>query len=362
MKKQILAIVYVILMTLFYVTTAFCSEENTENKIFFESEENTEGDLFFEAEEYAEVYDVIEVEENVDSDSDIDVLFNSEGDDEIYLSDENEETNIVNAINEHASEPETVSVKGMITWDDSDNIDGIRPAYNVIKLYADGILMEKLTVTEDDGWKYEFNNLPKYSEKGELIMYMVTEDFVDGYRPIYDVYSITNIHDVKPEEDIVEDNSELIETGIQEDEELTKIEEDEEIVEVEEIEEIEEDEEIMEADEIEEVEEIVKIDLPEVIQPVIIEVPNEVVINNIIIDYSSNESSNEVLFSSVDYEEPIFSSVDYSSDRDVANNTTLKNVPLTGDNSKIVFMTVLMLLALTIALGCFSQKVRKCNI
>ena len=79
-------------------------------------------------------------------------------------------------------EPETVDISGSKTWDDGNNQDGKRPGSITIRLYADGTELEEkaVNVTEEDGWKWEFKDLPKYKE-GKEITYTITEDAVADY-------------------------------------------------------------------------------------------------------------------------------------------------------------------------------------
>ena len=89
--------------------------------------------------------------------------------------------------------PETTEVSGSKTWDDANNQDGKRPAYIKIHLLANGKELEdkELTVTADDGWKWEFKDLPKY-ENGKEITYTITEDAVPDYTIEIDGYDVTN--------------------------------------------------------------------------------------------------------------------------------------------------------------------------
>ncbi|WP_053004459.1 Cna B-type domain-containing protein [Staphylococcus aureus] len=72
---------------------------------------------------------------------------------------------------------ETTSISGEKVWDDKDNQDGKRP--------------EKVSVTSETNWKYEFKNLPKYDE-GKKIEYTVTEDHVKDYTTDINGTTITN--------------------------------------------------------------------------------------------------------------------------------------------------------------------------
>ena len=96
-----------------------------------------------------------------------------------------------NVTNTH--NPEKIVVSGTKTWDDSDNLDGIRPEEITIRLYADGVEIASKTVTEADGWAWTFEDLYKY-ENGAEIVYTITEDAVEGYETVIDGFNVTNVH------------------------------------------------------------------------------------------------------------------------------------------------------------------------
>ena len=87
--------------------------------------------------------------------------------------------------------PEEISLSGSKTWDDAENQDGKRPDSITIRLYANGEQIKVVTVTADDGWKWNFTNLPKY-ENGSEIRYTITEDVVSGYQSEVDGMDVTN--------------------------------------------------------------------------------------------------------------------------------------------------------------------------
>ncbi|MCF0115183.1 MAG: Cna B-type domain-containing protein, partial [Erysipelotrichaceae bacterium] len=92
--------------------------------------------------------------------------------------------------------PETVSINGTKTWNDSDNQDGKRPVSITITLFADGTKMDSKTVTANEGWKWSWSDLPKYN-KGKLISYTISEDVVTDYTTEIKGYDVINTH--KPE-------------------------------------------------------------------------------------------------------------------------------------------------------------------
>ena len=89
--------------------------------------------------------------------------------------------------------PATTEVSGSKTWDDKEDQDGKRPDSITIRLYADGKQVDAVTVTAEEGWKWNFTNLSKYAD-GEEIKYTITEDAVDDYTPTYTDFNVTNTY------------------------------------------------------------------------------------------------------------------------------------------------------------------------
>ena len=89
--------------------------------------------------------------------------------------------------------PETINIAGTKTWNDANNQDRKRPESITVNLLADGQVYKTKTVTESDGWKYSFTDLPKYSG-GNKIIYTITEDAVGDYATVIDGYNITNTY------------------------------------------------------------------------------------------------------------------------------------------------------------------------
>ena len=96
--------------------------------------------------------------------------------------------------------PEYVSITMNKIWDDENNNDGIRPQYITVNLLADGELIKSEKVTEADGWKVSFTDLPKYKNH-KVVIYTITEDVVENYKSVIVVnndnteFTITNKHD-----------------------------------------------------------------------------------------------------------------------------------------------------------------------
>jgi hypothetical protein len=55
-----------------------------------------------------------------------------------------------------------------------------------------GAVLQTITVTEADNWTWTFENLPKYENHGEEIVYSITENAVEGYSTVYDGFNVTN--------------------------------------------------------------------------------------------------------------------------------------------------------------------------
>ncbi|MBP3891460.1 MAG: Cna B-type domain-containing protein, partial [Solobacterium sp.] len=94
---------------------------------------------------------------------------------------------------------ETTDLKVTKVWEDNDNEDGIRPESITVELLADGEEKESVEVTEADGWKYTFKDLPKYNN-GQEIIYTVKELNVEGYNStvsgdMASGYTVTNTHE-----------------------------------------------------------------------------------------------------------------------------------------------------------------------
>ena len=94
--------------------------------------------------------------------------------------------------------PEKISIPVEKIWNDTDNQDGKRPGSVTVKLLANGTATgDTLTLDENNAWKGEFKDLPKYSG-GSLITYTVEEIAVEHYTAEItgdsSGYTITNTH------------------------------------------------------------------------------------------------------------------------------------------------------------------------
>ncbi len=81
-------------------------------------------------------------------------------------------------------------------WDDEDNIDGVRPDYLYLNLYADDekimeAVMTEDNATDDNTWAGTFEDLPKY-DNGVEIKYEVKEQMPVSADSFYDLTDVTD--------------------------------------------------------------------------------------------------------------------------------------------------------------------------
>ena len=77
--------------------------------------------------------------------------------------------------------PTQIAVKGTAVWSDAENQDKVRPSKITVRLLADSKPIKEQVVSEENGWQYDFSDLPKYKD-GKEIVYSVAADPVDGYK------------------------------------------------------------------------------------------------------------------------------------------------------------------------------------
>ena len=103
------------------------------------------------------------------------------------------ETTIDGYVITNKHEPETTVVSGTKTWEDEYDKEEMRPVKITIRLFADGEEVTMKEVTEKDGWKWTFENLPKYKD-GKEISYTIKEDRVKGYAAKVKGYDVINTY------------------------------------------------------------------------------------------------------------------------------------------------------------------------
>ena len=88
---------------------------------------------------------------------------------------------------------ERITVSGSKTWDDKGN-ENARPESITIRLYADNEEIAETEVTADDDWSWDFENLPKYRDGGQEIVYTISEDIVKGYVTEVNGFDVKNTY------------------------------------------------------------------------------------------------------------------------------------------------------------------------
>ena len=87
---------------------------------------------------------------------------------------------------------DSTTLTGSVIWIDNDNAAGRRPKSVLVHLLADGQDTGiSVTVDEAMGWKYSFENLPRFKD-GKEIIYSVREDEVEGYSNQVEGMNVTN--------------------------------------------------------------------------------------------------------------------------------------------------------------------------
>ena len=87
---------------------------------------------------------------------------------------------------------DSTTLTGSVIWIDNDNAAGRRPQTVLVHLLADGQDTGiSVTVDEAMGWKYSFENLPRFKD-GKEIIYSVREDEVEGYSNQAEGMNVTN--------------------------------------------------------------------------------------------------------------------------------------------------------------------------
>ena len=74
------------------------------------------------------------------------------------------------------------SINGRKIWMDDNNKDNTRPDSITVNLLRNGVIIKSKVVSEEDNWKYSFDNLEKYDEDNNEIKYSISENKVTGYQ------------------------------------------------------------------------------------------------------------------------------------------------------------------------------------
>lgn len=111
-------------------------------------------------------------------------------------SDKNDGNNQILAVYTH--KPQTKTIKVSKTWDDKDNVDGIRPEQITVKLVgSDGSSFKKYLYANNN-WTAVIDDLYAYYDHGKEMVYSLEEISVDGYSASVteseDGFNISNVH------------------------------------------------------------------------------------------------------------------------------------------------------------------------
>ena len=77
-----------------------------------------------------------------------------------------------------------IPIKIKKIWDDVNNQEKLRPITISVTLFANGKEYETISLSQDNDWKYTFNDLPVYDD-GELIEYSINEEVPAAYEVHY---------------------------------------------------------------------------------------------------------------------------------------------------------------------------------
>ncbi len=91
-------------------------------------------------------------------------------------------------------EPELIDIPVTKTWNDDNNRDGNRPGSIMVRLYADGVEVDSMTMSAANGWTGNFLSKPRTYADGTEILYTVNEDPVEWYTSVVSGMNITNTY------------------------------------------------------------------------------------------------------------------------------------------------------------------------
>ena len=123
----------------------------------------------------------------------------------VYTVDEEDVENYTKEIDNYTIKnshiPEIITINGTKKWEDSDDQDGKRPNKITVSLYDEEKCISSIQVDGENGWKYEFKNLPKFKNHGQEINYELKEEAVEGYETRVEGYDLINTYN--PEKTVI---------------------------------------------------------------------------------------------------------------------------------------------------------------
>ncbi len=99
---------------------------------------------------------------------------------------------IASLFNKYKQPPVKMDIPVVKVWNDNDDKDGNRPGAITVILSADGVEVDRATLTADVEWKHTFTDLDVFDAEGKEITYSVSETAVEWYTAEVNGYSITN--------------------------------------------------------------------------------------------------------------------------------------------------------------------------
>ena len=87
-------------------------------------------------------------------------------------------------------------------WSDHDNAEKLRPTSITVYVYNESGIVSSQKLSATNGWKYQFANLPAFSETGVPLHYQVVEAPVERYHAHYSysalAATVENTHIIDP--------------------------------------------------------------------------------------------------------------------------------------------------------------------
>ncbi len=99
--------------------------------------------------------------------------------------------NVITQVIVNTHETTKISINGTKTWVGDDTNPSARPEFITIIVYADGVEINRITVTADSDWKYGLDNLYKF-KNGQEITYTIDEVDVKDYEKEVNGFNVTN--------------------------------------------------------------------------------------------------------------------------------------------------------------------------
>ena len=89
---------------------------------------------------------------------------------------------------------DVVSADVTVIWIDSNNTEKTRPSEVTVHLLSNGAELDRVKLSESNGWVYHFTDLPRKSSDGREIVYEVKQDAVPNYTTTVTVQAMSEMH------------------------------------------------------------------------------------------------------------------------------------------------------------------------